>query len=346
MPTDPPSPEALRSPLLAQIPALLEELGCDPAPVLRRAGIPRPLLASAEGVIPYPAAGRLLAESARATGLPHFGLLAGARFDPSSSLGELGQLMRHAPTVDVALRALVVHQHLNDSGAGPMLLPGSPGRVALAHALYRHDVPGLDVFYDGAMAYGMQIMRMICGRDWLPARVTLPRRRPADVAPYARAFGPQVGFDASVASLEFPSRLLEMPVAGADPGAFLALRERMRQRLQGQEAPLAAMVRRALYSLTFAGNATMPAVANLFSLHERVLRRRLAAEHTSVRQLLQEVRFEIGCQLLQGTNLATNEISAALGYADPPSFVRAFRKRSGGVTPGGWRARRDAARGD
>jgi AraC-like DNA-binding protein len=42
-------------------------------------------------------------------------------------------------------------------------------------------------------------------------------------------------------------------------------------------------------------------------------------------------------QLLRSTELTVNEISAAVGYADPPSFVRAYRSQFNGVTPGEWR---------
>ena len=90
--------------------------------------------------------------------------------------------------------------------------------------------------------------------------------------------------------------------------------------------------------MILAGTASSSSVATLFSMHERVLRDRLAAEGASLRTLLQGTKLEVAAQLLRSTQLTVGEISAAVGYSDPPSFVRAFRRHFGGVPPGEWRA--------
>ena len=158
----------------------------------------------------------------RATGLPHFGLLAGEHFDPAAALGDVIELMRNAPSIEVALRAFVLQHHLNDSGAVPMLLPLGARRWGLGYTIFSHDVPGIDTFYDAAIAYGMQIMRLLCGKDWRPLQVKLAHRRPADVTPYARTLGPKVLFESNVYAIEFASNLLARPIVGADPGRYAA----------------------------------------------------------------------------------------------------------------------------
>jgi AraC-like DNA-binding protein len=328
----------LRVALIAQFPMLLEALGCDPALVLRRAGIPRSLLARTNNRIGYHAVGRLLEESVRATGLAHFGLLVGEHFDPAVALGDIVPLMRNAPTVEAALRAFVLHHHLNDSGAVPMLLPRSARRVELAYSIVWHDIPAVDAFYDAALAYGMQIMRDLCGRRWRPLQVTLAHRRPVDDSQYRRVFGSHLRFDADVTAIEFPADLLQQPLAGADPDLYQRLRNDMGERLRRARISLVNQVRMALRPMILAGIVSQPGVASLFSMHERVLRRRLAVEGTTLRSLLLEARMEIATHLLRSTHLTVTEIGSRLGYADPPSFVRAFRKHFDGVTPGRWGA--------
>jgi AraC-like DNA-binding protein len=327
----------LRVALIAQIPALLDTLGCDSRRLLRQSGITTRQLADPENRIGYQAVGRLLHQGVKSTGLPHFGVLVGERFDPSAALGDVIQLMRNAPTLAAALQEFVLHHYLNDSGATPMLLPHGGRRVVLAHAIHWPEVPALDTFYDAAVAYGIQIMRLLCGPRWMPLRVTLARRPPDDASAYLRMFGPHIRFNANVSSIEFDCALLARPVVGADASRYAALRQELRARLDSDAGPLSEQVRKALRPMVVGGTASASGLATLFEISDRVLRSRLAREGTTVRRLILRTRLEMAVQLLRTTRLSVSEISAAVGYADPPSFVRSFRRQFDGVTPGQWR---------
>jgi AraC-like DNA-binding protein len=67
-------------------------------------------------------------------------------------------------------------------------------------------------------------------------------------------------------------------------------------------------------------------------MHHRTLNRRLKAEGTTFQQLLDEVRFEAACQLLDTGHIPITEIAVSLGYAETSAFSRAFRRWSG-ATP-------------
>jgi hypothetical protein len=112
---------------------------CDPAP-LAKAGLDVALFARRSPS--FAAAGALLAACAAATRKPHFGVLAGSRFD-FATMGVLTHLMLHSPDVRTALVNLVRHLHLNDRGAVPFLLDLGQNQVALGYAVYRHDTPGI-----------------------------------------------------------------------------------------------------------------------------------------------------------------------------------------------------------
>ncbi len=89
----------------------------------------------------------------------------------------------------------------------------------------------------------------------------------------------------------------------------------------------------------FTGHAGEVEVAAIFSMHPRTLSRRLAAAGTSFRQLVDECSFEIARHLLEFSRQDVAQITAALDYADPSAFTRAFRRWSG-TTPACWRASR------
>jgi len=84
-------------------------------------------------------------------------------------------------------------------------------------------------------------------------------------------------------------------------------------------------------------------LAAIFSMHSRTFNRRLKAFGTSYQRLLDESRFEIAQQMLEGSTMHLREIAASLDYADARSFIRAFQRWSG-TTPARWRVTRVVAK--
>ena len=273
-----PAPEAtpgtLRAALVAHIPSLLDKLGCDSSLVLRCAGIEPERIQDLTCAIEYEAVGRLLDEGVRASGHVHFGLIVGEQFSPAVALGEVMDLMRNAPSIGGALRALVLHHHFNDTGAVPMLLPVAGRRVALAHVILGRDVPAIEAFYDAALSYGMQIMRLLCGKAWSPLQVRLAHGAPHDDTVYRQMFGPNLRFNATLSAIEFDAELLKRPVAGADPARFAELRASIRAKVLAERSSFADQVDRALRPMIVTGTATASNSAKLFAISDRVLRER------------------------------------------------------------------------
>jgi AraC-like DNA-binding protein len=99
-------------------------------------------------------------------------------------------------------------------------------------------------------------------------------------------------------------------------------------------------VRRIIYELLMAGKVTSPLICAQLNIHERVLRRSLHNEGTSIKDLISTARHELARQLLGNTQLSVAEIAKTLGYSDVTAFSRAFRGWEG-IPPDRWR-RQDA----
>lgn len=82
--------------------------------------------------------------------------------------------------------------------------------------------------------------------------------------------------------------------------------------------------------------ASLDDVAHALNTSSRNLRRKLEAEGTSFRVLVEEARQQLATQLLSMTSMKLDEIALHLGYADTASFARAFRRWQG-VAPGQFR---------
>jgi AraC-like DNA-binding protein len=316
---------------LTAVPGLIRQLGADPEPIIAGAGLAPGVLDSPSNRIPYDSFARLLRDAAARTGCPHFGLLAGGAWR-LSDLGETGELMRHAPTVGEGLEEFIVHHHLN-SGGGVAFLVRREGFVDFGYAIYIPVEGSTATIYDGVMAAAANMLRELCGSDWDPSEVLLPRAAPADAGPYRRHFRAPVRFGSEYAALRFPEDCLARPVEGADPARLRLARERVRA---AGRATIVRMASRALRTLLLHGKGSGDEVAQALALHRRTLNRRLSAEGTTFQQVLDRVRFAVAKELLQESGLSIPEIAAALGYADYVSFTRAF-KRWAGCPPGAWR---------
>ena len=103
---------------------------------------------------------------------------------------------------------------------------------------------------------------------------------------------------------------------------------------------LSTQLRRVLRRLLISGacqqETCLEHVAKLFAIHRRTLNRRLRAQGTSFKALIDETRYDIARQLLRDTRLPVAEIAAALDYSECSAFDRAFRRWSG-ASPSAWR---------
>jgi AraC-like DNA-binding protein len=82
--------------------------------------------------------------------------------------------------------------------------------------------------------------------------------------------------------------------------------------------------------------ASLEEVAKALAMSPRSLRRKLEAENTNYKNLLDQERQQIAQQLLRGSKMKLDELAFHLGYTDTASFSRAFRRWKG-CSPGEYR---------
>jgi AraC-like DNA-binding protein len=275
----------------------------------------------------------MLTEAARQTRCPHFGLLVGSEWR-LADLGLLGELMRHSGTLGEALRLGVVHQRINSQGTSAFLREYGQA-VSVGTAVFHPHADTLSATYDVIIGLYANVIRELCGPAWNPAEVFLPRSRPADEIPYRQYFRCPVRFDAEHAALTFPAELMSRPLSSANPTRRIRLE---REALRHGDPHLLPGLYRSLRLLLLDGTARGDSLARQLDMHRRTLNRRLKAQQTTFRVVLDDVRYAVSRQLLGETTRPIVEISHTLGYADASTFTRAFR-RWAGMPPIAWRTK-------
>ncbi|MCP2247283.1 AraC family transcriptional regulator [Lentzea aerocolonigenes] len=177
------------------------------------------------------------------------------------------------------------------------------------------------------------ILRTILGESPPSLRVELRRSRPS--ADYEKAIGAPVRFDTPHDAIVTSSAVLDLPLPQADPLTMTACERTCLSLLREQCAPCVAQ---AVRTVIAEGVTDAGLIAARLHLSARTLRRHLAAEGTSLRNLVDEARRVKAIELITLHHLGVEQVALRLGYAEAATFIRAFRRWTG-TTPGAYTRR-------
>ena len=314
----------------------LEELGADPAAILRRAGIEPGLFANPDNDLPYSTLGRLVGECVRETGCEAFGLRVGARTEPTA-MGLTGLVSLHASTVREALMTLAAGLKTSDTG-GAAILSESQGDASFGYVVTAPDVECADQIVDAAMAIVVNTMRSLCGPTWRPVRVRLTRDPPGDGRPFSNFFAAPVEYGAPAAAAIFEAATLDAPVRNRNPHYAEILAPLHDEAIANAQDDFVSAVRSVIRSRIGAGALSRDSVCRVLGLNARSFARRLEAQGVTYSGLADQAKYEAAQSLLMKDRRIA-EIASVLGFAEQSAFTRAFKAWSG-TTPARWRAAR------
>jgi AraC-like DNA-binding protein len=275
---------------------------------------------------PLPGLGLL---DGRGVNLLDHGLLGYAMF-ASASLGKA--IERHSKYQDVI--GAVVHTALvlEDDIAHLRVVSIARPDMVDTEAKLHYELEGL---FSQWAEIGSAIGR---DRHWFSS-VEFTYPAPAYRDMYRDILGEPVLFKRQYNQMNFPAELLELPLSFAnEQAAQLCERQcdAVLKELQ-QAGGLIGELRRML------GNSpgrypSIEQAASRLALGERTLRRRLAEEGTTYKQVMLDFRMELAASYLRGTDMSIQEIAYVTAYSDPSNFHRIF-SRYHGETPRAYRDR-------
>ena len=329
-----PQQGTIRAAPLTAVPAVMQELGADLAPIMAALGLPQRVFEDPDESIAYQTVCNLMAACCRAGACPHFGLLVG-QHGGITTLGALGYLVQNAPDVRTAIDTLISHMDVHDRGAAPTL-ELSAHVAMLRYDIFHPTAEGSIPVSDAAMAIGRNIMLSLCGPAWKPMEVHFRHAPPDNVSPYRHFFQAPVVFNADRTALVFRADWLSAAVPGADSQLrrhFQDYVEAMSTRLErGFQDKVYASIQR----LVVENRCSLEELAGKLALHPRTLNRRLQEAGTSFRALHNQARHDLAREMLRDTTSDVTTIASLLGYTSASAFVRAFSNWEG-RPPMAWR---------
>lgn len=332
-----PVPAVLRfpTPYLRLIGEQLARSGVDAAAWRARHGLDAAAAGGAWIDLPAPRFIAAVRDAVVDSGEPALGLLLGERLAVNAH-GVVGHAVLHSTTLGQALDTVVRYAALRM----PLLAFDAERDDAHWTLRLRETLP-LGAARGPILDATLLAIHRLLGALLLGAspvdRVHLPHPLGNDRALAAALFDLEPVENADHASLRVPAARLAEPLPLADPDAFALADRQCRDELARRDhaGTLTERLRSRLAGPLIA-RADARVCARLLAMSPRSLDRRLAAEGTRFRAVVDAARRERAAELL-AAGVRLDDVAHALGYSDAANFRRAFRRWTG-ATPSAWRA--------
>lgn len=313
--------------------AAAKSLGADIPKALHRSGISAAALDDPDAGITLAAHHLLWQHLSAAVGRENLGFTAGRRFRPAA-LGLAGHVVALCGTAREALAAferyrslvggdqIVPRLHPADGHLELRYAPVDPGFAQSAHS------------GESGMISLLMLTNSLTGVRCAPLEAWFQHKRPADLRPYQELFPCPLHFEKPYRRLLLPRETMELKFVRADRALQRYLShhaDALLQRLHPDRS-VAEQVRGHLTQALASGEPQERLVAQQLGMSPRTLQRHLRTEGVTFGKLLDEVRHELARSYLRDKSLGITDVAFLLGYAEPSTFFRAFRRWTG-TTP-------------
>jgi AraC-like DNA-binding protein len=314
---------------LTRVPLLILErapdLGLDREKLLARSGLTHQELSDPDGRVPLSKISGLWQAAVEQDPDPSFGLHLGESVD-IREIGLVGYVLLHSRTAREALQRLVRYSRVIQEALKIRFEEDSAvGQLSFAR------VPLMDRIHhpaDARLAVSMTLTRKLTGADVVPVEVGFPYPRPDDTSVHRRIFRAPLKFDCPDAHITLAKVDLDRSIVAADETLVTYLDRLAEEFLESlsRVGTFSEKVRRAVWTDLSDGHPNLEGAATRIGVSPRSLQRRLKEEGTTFAEILDDLRHRMAMYLLRDQHLAVYEVAFLLGYSEPSTFFRAFRR--------------------
>lgn len=329
----------IRSATLSGYPEAARAVGLDPQKILASVGLNMRCMEDQETQISFDAYLNLLAESARLADCPDFGTRAAIERG-TPNYGAVSLLMREAETVEAAINFYTSHLTLHADGTLIELDKRFQNPLVFVEIQARTREESFQCTQFAAVGITMQI-RWLLGDDFQPDTVSFAFAKPANTSAIQRFFKCPVLYKQVVSGLVLNRTVLQRPLVTSSPFLRKLALDQLAPILHRAPSSFSTKVGRVVRRMVGEGVCDSEAVAESFKIDRRTLNRRLAHDGETFSTILQQVRIEIACRALDGSDSPLTQVADAAGFESLSSFSRWFQK-SFGCTASDWRLQQSA----
>jgi len=262
-----------------------------------------------------------------------------AKFVQPSSYSVLGYISMNCNTLGEAITKIQPFEQLvGDMGTTNVELVGDSFKIGWQCQFTEKNVR--QQMIDNCLASWLTFARYLINDQGKPLKVLLSRAEPelSLQKEYQEAFNCPVLFNQTENAILFDASLLDLPLNKGDQ-LLLSTLESHAKTLISTISPDEGLVRRVITEIENGlknGYYHQQDIAKALKIGAKTLQRRLNDENYTFQLLLDETRLKMAKTLLKQDQMSLNQISMELGFVEPRSFFRWFKKVTQ-QTPGDYR---------
>jgi AraC-like DNA-binding protein len=302
----------------------LEAAGVEPRDVLARVGLDGIDQQDADLRVSHADGLRLIDAAVEAAGDECFGLHAAELYRPGAHTMEF--LAASSENIGEAVERVCRYYRLLVDAAAPRL--DVEGDIAIWRFRMRGALPISRTLAELIMGVAAIAVKVWTSREAPPSEYHFTHRRPADITSYQRIFGSKLHFGADENYMIFPVESLQRPLTSANPELSRLLESHAEELLARHASAdeLIPRVRELMADELKRGRTQASELAQRLGMSARTLRRHLQANDTSHQALLADLRRERAESLLAEHDVSIEEVAMMLGFSEPSTFHRAFKR--------------------
>ncbi len=303
----------------------LDQQGVDSKALFVAAGLELATLNDPNARYPLVNTTRLWKLAVAATNNPNLGLDVGRNIN-QTTFHALGYSLLASPTLKDCFERLVRYFRIvTDAGELEFSAVGAQYKFVLNPLPGEHQPA--DEAIDALLSVVIRLCRLLTGRRFQASAVKLRRPAPAETAIFAKVFQAPLEFGASESAIYMSGKLLSDPLPAANAELARHNDEILSRYLAHfDKQNLANRVHAALVAQLPHGEPAQERIASTLNLSLRNLQRKLSAEGTSYKEILNNTRRDLALSYIRNSRYSVSQITYQLGFSDTSSFSRAFKR--------------------
>ena len=291
---------------------------------LQEAGLGRSTFEPPPLFVPYRLQAAFAESLARTTGERHFGALL-SRAVPYEALGPYAQYvlaaenLGHAITRGIEALPAIMHGVTIDCSSDSDI-------VELKFDTHLGGVVGRNHIEEGFVHAVVNLVRLYTKSDWVPDAIGLLDNGNGHHDQLEKVFETKIVGRENGSSIIFPSAILEEKIKHEKFKNDFMIKQDLLASGINEHKKWTDIVCNCINAAIRNGNVSLDIVSEMIGIGPRTLQRLLMSESESFQSCLDTVRRQRAIQLLVQTSLSIDSIAEHLGFAEPNSFRRAFRK--------------------
>lgn len=308
---------------------LIRAHGQRAAGVARRAGVPLAALRDPTLLIPARAVVEFFEYAAKTCENRNWGLELSLRTRLAAVIGPLWILLRNARTVREMCTEVAANFDLYSTAAAMSFEQYPDGSGLLAWS------PAVDLG-DSAVEMAEYVLALLCKElqshhppNWHPQAVLFAHAEPRQLRLHHRLFGHALQFDTARNAVLLGAADLDRALQPQASSNRYTLRHILRHTDAPAQPEFSHQVESVIRTLMPYAPCKLRDVSSALGVAPRTLQKHLQRERTGFEQIRDRIRAELALKYVRETRLSAAEIADILGYTDPTSFSRSFRRWHG-----------------